>query len=137
MATILISGGTGMIGSALQKFLLDKGHKVIVLLRPQSRNKPLSQDAQISYANWNVETGEIDKNAIANTDHIIHLAGASVAEKRWTDARKKEIVDSRVESGMLIVESLKTIPNKVKTVISATAVGWYGPDLPSPLSGEG
>jgi NAD dependent epimerase/dehydratase family enzyme len=68
------------------------------------------------------------KDAFAKADYIIHLAGASVAEKRWNDKRKQEIVSSRVDSGKLIVGSLKTIPNKVKTVISASGIGWYGPD---------
>jgi uncharacterized protein (TIGR01777 family) len=68
------------------------------------------------------------KARIASADYIIHLAGANVAEKRWTDKRKKEIVESRTQSGALLVTSLQQIPNKVKAVISASAMGWYGPD---------
>ncbi|MGB3154499.1 MAG: TIGR01777 family oxidoreductase, partial [Chitinophagaceae bacterium] len=61
-------------------------------------------------------------------------AGAGVADKRWTKKRKQEIVDSRVKSCKLLADSLKTIPNKVKAVVSASAIGWYGPDptLPNP-----
>ena len=92
----------------------------------KSRNK--SSDTNISYAKWNVEKGEIDKAAIAQSDYIIHLAGANVAEKRWTDKRKKEIVESRTKSGELLVKSLNEISNKIKAVISASAIGWYGPD---------
>jgi uncharacterized protein (TIGR01777 family) len=125
METILITGGTGMIGKALTQALIERGYAVIILTRDASKKNP---DGNISYAEWNVEKQTIDKTAFAKADHIIHLAGASVAEKRWTDKRKKEIVDSRVESGKLIIESLKTIPNKVKTVISSAAIGWYGPD---------
>ena len=126
MATVLLTGGTGMIGTHLQKFLVEKNYKVIVLVRRDAKEQPST--TKISYAKWNVEKGEIDKDAIAQSDYIIHLAGANVAEKRWTDKRKKEIVESRTRSGELLVKSLKEIPNNVKAVISASAIGWYGAD---------
>lgn len=122
--TILLTGGTGMIGTHLQKFLIEKNYRLIVLIRDNSKVKSSNQN--ITYSKWNVEKGEIDKNAIASADYIIHLAGANVAEKRWTAKRKKEIVESRVKSGALLVKSLKEISNKVKAVISASAIGWYG-----------
>ncbi|SFQ49900.1 TIGR01777 family oxidoreductase [Parafilimonas terrae] len=125
MATILLTGGTGMIGRALQQFLAGKGYSVIVLVRGDTKRPQINN---ITYAKWNVEKGEIDKEAIASADYIIHLAGANVAAKRWTDKRKQEIVESRVKSGELIVKALKEIPNKIKTVVSASAIGWYGPD---------
>src|SRR5690349_7838973 len=126
MTTVLITGGTGMIGTHLQKFLSEKGYSIIVLIRNEKSRK--SSHPSIAYAKWNVEKGEIDKVAITSADYIIHLAGANVAEKRWTDKRKKEIVESRTKSGELLIKSLKEIPNKVKAVISASAIGWYGPD---------
>ncbi len=126
METILLTGGTGMIGTHLQNFLIEKGYSVIVLVRNETKIK--SSNKNISYAKWNVENEEIDKDAIAIADYIIHLAGANVAEKRWTDKRKKEIVESRTKSGALLVKSLKEIPNKIKAVISASAIGWYGAD---------
>ena len=126
MPTVLLTGGTGMIGTHLQNFLLENGYSIIVLIRNEKQRKPSSNN--ISYAKWNVEKNEIDKDAIAEADYIIHLAGANVAEKRWTDKRKKEIVESRTETGALLVASLKEIPNKVKAVISASAIGWYGID---------
>jgi len=126
MTTVLITGGTGMIGTHLQKFLSEKGYSVIVLIRNEKSRK--SSHPNIAYAKWNVEKGEIDKVAITSADYIIHLAGANVAEKRWTDKRKKEIVESRTKSGELLIKSVKEIPNKVKAVISASAIGWYGPD---------
>lgn len=125
MATILLTGGTGMIGRALQQFLTRKGYSVIVLVRDDVKRPQVNN---ITYARWNIEKGEIDKDAIASADYIIHLAGANVAAKRWTAKRKHEIVDSRVKSGNLIVKSLKEIPNKVKAVVSVSAIGWYGPD---------
>jgi uncharacterized protein (TIGR01777 family) len=126
MSTVLLTGGTGMIGTHLQNLLVEKGYNVIVLIRNEKQNKPSNKN--ISYAKWNVEKEKIDKDAIAQSDFIIHLAGANVAEKRWTNKRKKEIIESRTKSGELIVKSLKEIPNKVKAVISASAIGWYGLD---------
>ncbi len=126
MSTVLLTGGTGMIGTQLQKHLINNGYSIIVLDRSDKTNK--SADKNIAYAKWNIEKGEIDRDAIANSDYIIHLAGANVAEKRWTNKRKKEIVESRTKSGALLIKSLKEIPNNIKAVISASAIGWYGPD---------
>ncbi|HSZ85321.1 MAG TPA: TIGR01777 family oxidoreductase [Puia sp.] len=130
MPTILITGGTGSIGKALTEMLLEKGYEVIVLSRETSIVNDGS--SKVKTANWNVEKQTIDENAIRNADRIIHLAGANVAEKRWTEKRKKEIRESRTKSSELIVKALKEIPNKVKTVVSASAIGWYGPDLKIP-----
>jgi len=126
MATVLITGGTGMIGKRLTELLVEKGYKVIVLTRnPSSVSYHLPS---VSYAQWNIEKQTIDVDAIQNADHIIHLAGAGVADKRWSIKRKKEIVDSRVNSSTLIVKAVKEIPNKIKAVISTSAIGWYGAD---------
>lgn len=132
MATILITGGTGLVGKALGQALLEKGYRVIILSRQGDQKSSL---ANLSYASWNVEQQTIDREAIAKADYIIHLAGAGVADKRWTQKRKQEIVDSRVYSSKLIVDSLKLIPNKVKAVVSASAIGWYGADpvMPHPI----
>jgi hypothetical protein len=131
MATVLITGGTGLIGSALTKDLVNKGYNVTILTRNKSGHKA---SEKISYAEWDVKKQTIDQEAVAKADHIIHLAGANLAEKRWTPKMKREIVDSRVQSGSLLVKALKEIPNQVKTVVSASAIGWYGPDpqIPNP-----
>ena len=135
MATILITGGTGLVGKALGQALLEKGYNIVILSRQADKKSTI---ANLSYANWNVEEQTIDDNAIATADYIIHLAGAGVADKRWTKKRKQEIIDSRVNSCKLIVDSLKRIPNKVKAVVSASAIGWYGADpvIPNPLPFE-
>ena len=125
METVLITGGTGMIGKALTQALIERGFHVIILTRNANNKKATSN---ISFAEWDIQKQTIDKSVFPKADYIIHLAGASVAEKRWTTKRKQEIISSRVDSGKLIVDSLKNLPNKVKTVISATAIGWYGPD---------
>jgi uncharacterized protein len=131
MATVLITGGTGLIGTALGQALLNKGYNVIILSR-QGGDKPPA--GQLSYATWNAEQQTIDKEAVGKADYIIHLAGAGVADKRWTEERKQEILDSRVNSCRLIADSLKTIPHKVKAVVSSSAIGWYGADpvIPNP-----
>jgi len=129
MAKILITGGTGMIGTALTKALVEKGYEVNILTRHAK-----SATSSIQYYAWNPATGEIDAKALEGVEAIVHLAGANVADGRWTAKRKKEIVDSRVQSGQLLVKALREIPNKVATVVSASAIGWYGPDpiVPNP-----
>lgn len=125
MATVIITGGTGLVGKVLGRALLEKGYQVIILSRSADKTSTISG---LSYAQWNIEAQTIDRQAIEKADYIIHLAGAGVADKRWTKIRKQEIVDSRLKSSQLIVDSLKTIPHKVKAVVSASAIGWYGPD---------
>ena len=124
MQTILITGGTGMVGQSLTNFLLAKEYQVIVL----TRQKKQSSRAHFSFAQWDLNKGWIDPAAIAAADYIIHLAGEGVADKRWTAARKKAILDSRVHSSALLVKALKENPNKVKAIVAASAIGWYGPD---------
>ena len=125
MQTVLITGGTGLVGKALSKLLTEKGYKVIVLSRqPEiSRSKPGNDN--LSFAHWDIKKQEIDIAALQAADYIIHLAGAGVMDKKWTAAYKKEIISSRTESAKLIVDSLKNNTNKVKAVISASAIGWY------------
>lgn len=132
MATILITGGTGLIGKAITKALLEKNHHVIILSRNGNNDQPTGKN--LSYAQWNIEKQTIDKDAVAKADYIIHLAGAGVAGKRWTKKRKQEIVDSRVKGGELLVKALKENTNNVKAIISSSAIGWYGPDpaIPNP-----
>jgi uncharacterized protein (TIGR01777 family) len=132
MATVLITGGTGMIGKAISRALLEKNYSVIILSRANSDKEPVTSN--LSYAQWNINDQTIDSDAIAKSDYIIHLAGAGVADKRWSKKRKQEIIQSRVKSGELLVKALKEIPNTIKVVISASAIGWYGPDptIPNP-----
>jgi len=125
MQTILITGGTGLVGNALTHALVEKGYKVIVLTRSLAAKPSIPN---ISYALWDVKKRSIDLEAIRSADHIVHLAGAGVMEKKWTAAYQQEIVDSRVNSAALLVATLKDHPNKVSSIISASAIGWYGED---------
>lgn len=129
MATVLITGGTGMIGQALTKTLLVKDYRVIILTRGKSLS---SAGHKLSYAAWDINRQTIDPGSIAAADHIIHLAGANVAEKRWIQKRKKEIIDSRIRSAELLVRSIKEIPNSIRSVVTASGIGWYGPDPATP-----
>ncbi len=131
MQNILITGGTGLVGNHLTPMLLAKGYSVTILSRSIA-NQPSIPN--LTYANWNVEKQTIDTAAIKNADYIIHLAGAGVADKRWTTQRKKEIVDSRTQSSALLIKGLQENDNKVKAVVSASAIGWYGADLTPALS---
>ncbi len=134
MATVLITGGTGLIGRAVTNALLEKNYKVIILSRSKTISPDLKAQGNIDFANWDIGGGTIDTEAILKTDYIIHLAGAGVADKRWTRKRKTEIRDSRVKSGELLVKVLRETKHMVKAIVSASAIGWYGPDpeIPNP-----
>ena len=126
METVLITGGTGLIGKGLTNVLLEKEYAVIILTR--SPGKSISTNPQLSYASWDIEKQAIDSAAIEKANYIIHLAGASVAEKRWTDRRKKEILDSRVKSSALLADAVRKYGNNLKAFISSSAIGFYGAD---------
>lgn len=123
METVLITGGTGMIGKALSTLLVSKGYHVIILSRGDHQGVE-----NVTFAKWDVSKSYIDLKAIESADHIVHLAGEGIADKRWSKKRKKAIVESRVKSGELIVKALHDNLNKVKTVVSASGIGWYGED---------
>jgi len=129
METVVITGGTGLIGKALTEMLIGKSYNVIILSRKERAAK-----ANLRFAVWDVKKGTIDESVIREADHIIHLAGAGVVDKKWTEKRRQEIIDSRVKSGELLVRSIAAIPNHVKTFIAASAIGWYGEDpvIPNP-----
>jgi uncharacterized protein len=125
MKTVLITGGTGMVGKHLTNVLVNNGYAVIVLTRKLPLN---TNNKNISYALWNVQQQTIDMAAVQKADAIIHLAGAGVVAQKWTDEYKKEIVDSRIKSSELLIATLQKNIHKVKTFVSASAIGWYGAD---------
>jgi hypothetical protein len=126
MSTILITGGSGMVGTRLTEILIEKGHEVIILSRNPLPANQLPKG--VTHAKWDLTKKWIDPLAFAAADHIVHLAGAGVADKRWNKKRKEEILNSRADSGALLVHALQTLSNKIKTVISASGIGWYGAD---------
>ena len=121
MTTILISGGTGLVGGHLCKKLKDKGYNVAILSRASRQDI-----IDIPTYFWNIDKNEIDKEAIEAADYIIHLAGVNIGEKRWTTKRKQIIIDSRVKSGQLLFYKIKETKSKLKAFITASAIGYYG-----------
>lgn len=119
---ILITGGTGMIGHRLTELLLAKGHKVSYL----SRKKEKLPNVEVFQ--WDIQKGYIEEGALEAADYVVHLAGAGIADKRWTDERKKEIIDSRIQPIELISNYLQKKNIQLKGFISASAIGIYGGD---------
>jgi uncharacterized protein (TIGR01777 family) len=119
-SSVLISGGSGCVGKYLTSFLLFKGYKVSHL----SRNA--YQSGKITVFKWDPEKNIIDPAAFDNTDFLIHLAGSNIGEKRWTKARKEEIVKSRVDSARLLHKVIGDNKIPLKAFISASATGYYG-----------
>ncbi|MDN3585151.1 TIGR01777 family oxidoreductase [Pedobacter aquatilis] len=116
---ILITGASGLVGSALKKELLGKGYEVNTLSRTPKN--------ETNAYKWDVYKGEIDSHCLDGVDAIIHLAGEGVADKKWTEERKQQIIDSRVKSTALLYKTIATHKNhQIKTFISSSAVGYYG-----------
>lgn len=122
MARVLITGGTGMVGRALTARLLGDGHEVTLL----SRHPRPSKDPRIREFSWDVHKGTIDASAFEGVEHIVHLAGAGVADQRWTKKRKEEIISSRVESMRLLEQEILKYGLRLKSFSGASAVGYYG-----------
>jgi uncharacterized protein len=123
MAKICITGGTGLIGKRLTALLSAQGHEVVVLSRSAKQG-----NNGVRFAAWDPSKGTIDAEILRSCDAIAHLAGAGVAEKRWTVKRKQEILNSRTQSSALLVNTLKENKGRVQSIISSSAIGWYGPD---------
>lgn len=113
---VLITGANGMVARELSKNI-----ETEYTVRFLTRKKRKSNEYE-----WDINNGTIDESAFENIDHIIHLAGANISEKRWTEERKKEIISSRVDSAKLILDTLKKKNIKLKSFISASAIGIYG-----------
>lgn len=128
MPTVVLPGGSGLLGRAISKSLASKGYEVIILSRSLTRSGIFSPTKNIRFALWDTQKKTIDAGVIETADIVINLAGATVDEKRWTNKRKKELVESRVKSCETIVKALSEKSNNVKTVINVCGIGWYGED---------
>jgi hypothetical protein len=120
MKTILIGGGTGLVGDRLSTLLEQKGYKVLHL----SRTRNL--EARFPAYEWDLKNGSVDPEAIAKADAVINLAGAGIADKPWTESRKKVIINSRVESTLLLKTAFDLAGKKPAAFLSAAAIGYYG-----------
>jgi uncharacterized protein (TIGR01777 family) len=117
MTRILITGGTGLVGKRLTQLLIDKNHEVLILSRnPKNENE----------FKWDIVKNYIDEKAFKNIDFIIHLAGAGIADERWTKKRKQVIIDSRVKTANLLFEKVNALKLELKGFISASGIGYYG-----------
>lgn len=115
---VLITGGSGLVGKLLSKALIAQGHSVVWLGRTAKKN---SEPKQFE---WDLETDFIDPNALEGVEGIVHLAGAGIADSRWTDARKKVLIDSRVKGLELLIKHIDK--SKIKVLVSASGIGYYG-----------
>jgi len=122
---IILTGGTGLIGRELTTALARDGHQLTSLVREVK--SPANHAT--TFARWDIERGEIeDASQLEAQDAVIHLAGESVAEGRWTEDKKRRIRDSRVKGTRLLVETLARLHQPPKTLVSASAIGFYGAD---------
>lgn len=117
---ILISGATGLVGQHLIPLLQRQGHHIRALVRKETTISGVQ-----TYV-WDVEQQYAPLEAFENIDTIIHLAGAGIADRRWTNARKKQLIDSRVASAQLLYKCAQQCKAPLKTFITASAVGYYG-----------
>ncbi len=120
--TVLITGGTGLVGSRLTELLLAKGYQVSYL----SRRKEIIEN--VTVYRWDVQKSYIEDGALETADYIVHLAGAGIADERWSDQRKQELIESRTKSIELIAKELQSRPFNIKACVSASGIGFYGAD---------
>lgn len=116
---ILITGSTGLVGSALIPSLKSKGHQIVCLVRSQVKDSATE-------VYWNPEKGTLDAGKIEGIEAAVHLAGENLAEGRWTDEKKRRIRESRVKGTSLLSETLAKLNKKPEVLVSASAVGFYG-----------
>ena len=118
--TVLIAGGTGLVGNLLSQSLRDKGYQV----RHVGRSKNLN--AEFPCYAWDIYKGEMDESALENVNIIINLTGAGIADERWTAKRKKLLADSRVFSNVTLSKYIAQSSSKIDFFVGASAIGFYG-----------
>ncbi len=124
---ILLSGATGFIGKSLINELLKTGHDLILLTRNPSK---IIQRPSLSVLPWDGESTKLWGHSADGVDAVINLAGEGIADKRWSESRKKALIESRAKSTKAIVEFIRTAKKKPSVFINASAVGYYG-NVPS------
>lgn len=117
---IAVTGSTGLVGRVLVDDLRDAGHKVLPVVRPDSAN--VVGEA----IRWDPVEGQIESGAFDGLDAVVHLAGEGIGDKRWTDAQKRRILDSRVDGTTLLCEALAALDEPPPVLLSGSAVGYYG-----------
>lgn len=122
---ILITGGTGLIGTRLVEHLIDHGRAVTVVSRQDY--KPATLPAKITFAQWDAKTAQGWGHLVDGIEAVVNLAGAGLADARWTEERKKLLRESRLNAGKAVVEAIRAAEKKPKVLVHASAVGYYGP----------
>ena len=117
---VLITGGTGLIGTRLAELLIDSGHEVALLSREPAKS------SHYRGFRWDLRAGTIDEAAIPYADYVVNLAGASVSDGKWTNERKRDIMTSRLGGLALLSRELAKPGHHVRAFISASAIGLYG-----------
>jgi hypothetical protein len=125
---VIITGGTGLIGRPLAAELAGAGHEVIVLSRNPAQAAGLAQDVRV--VKWDGRTAEGWGQLADGAGAIVNLAGESIADGRWSEARKHSIVASRVNAGNAVVQAVQAAAQKPQVVVQSSAVGYYGPRGP-------
>ena len=120
MKKVLITGGTGLIGRRLSEMLQSRNYEVRWLSRSQNST------SEFACYVWDIQKGYIDEKAFEDLDYIVHLAGAGIADQKWSDKRKKVIIDSRVESTKLLHQYVEVLEVNLQGFISSSAIGYYG-----------
>jgi uncharacterized protein (TIGR01777 family) len=120
---VIVTGSTGLVGSALVLSLLSDGHEVTRLVRGGAQGFRAPGTAAV---HWNPERGELDAKELEGHDAAVHLAGESVAEGRWDEAKKRRILESRQKGTSLLAGALASLSAKPKVLVSASATGFYG-----------
>jgi uncharacterized protein len=117
---VIVSGASGMVGTALASSLCAQGHAVVPLVRRRT-TQPSFQEIR-----WDPLSAQVDVHAMEGADAVVHLSGANVSQGRWTPARKEILRSSRLDSTRVLVDSLARLRQKPRVFISASAVGYYG-----------
>ena len=121
---IVVTGGPGFIGRPLCASLCREGHQVILVTRRIETQR--SYDSTVTAVEWNGREAGAWEHCLEGADAVINLAGAPIADGRWNDARKQLLIESRVLSTRLLVETLSRCSSKPRTLINASGIGYYG-----------
>jgi uncharacterized protein (TIGR01777 family) len=116
---IAITGATGLIGSALSRSLTADGHVVVPVVR-----RPVAADE--AAVRWDPSAGTIDAAILEGVDAVVHLAGAGIGDKRWSESYKRQIVESRTRGTDLIARTIASLDQRPSVMVSGSAIGFYG-----------